>query len=131
MIRYAIRKVRESRNNNNASSATGLNQDDQRSPALEVSPGSATPKEPIQEPTKTEMKVSPSSDTPKEPIQEEPTATRWQIWAPRLKLAAAILLPCTLETLDYTGSHLSSLACFSVNFFLSGCYFSDQYCINF
>lgn len=110
MIRYAIRKVRESRNNNNAGSATGSNQDDNRPPALEVSPGSATPKE---------------------PIQEEPTKTGWQIWAPRLKLAGAILLPCTLETLDYTGSYLSSVACFSINFVLSGCYFSDQYCLNF
>ena len=91
MIRYAIRKVRASRNNNNA----GLNQDNDN-----------------QQPQPPE--VSSGSDTPKELIEEEPKRMGWQVWEPRLKLAAAILFPCLLETLDYTGSHFGSITCCNI-----------------
>lgn len=53
---------------------------------------------------------SPRSETPIEPTDEtvadEPHAQKkgWELWKPRATLAAAILLPCLLETLDYTGS---------------------------
>lgn len=49
---------------------------------------------------------SPGSETPLEHTEEHPKASKWEIWKPRVMLGAAVLLPCLLETLDYTGVYL-------------------------
>jgi hypothetical protein len=102
MIRFVVRKIRASRQNN--TDAQEVNEttpgvDAQHAEHVETGKDGAA--------KASEVPIDGGHAENTEATPNQPALSSWQIWKPRILLLVAVFLPVFLETLDYTGKSLA------------------------